>query len=573
MWREAHSRSSSDRALLRFGRAAIVATMLLFSSAAWPQKAGTKPSTLEAAHEPTKPSPPKDVLGRTTPRGAVLGFLSAARKGNGEIAALYLNTPLRGPDAQALAQQLAAVLDRRLPPRLNELSDKPEGSLPDPLRPDEDLVGTISTSKGDLDIVLERVDRGKLGTVWLFSRQTLDAIPDVFHELSTPPVERILPEILVKTRLASIPLFEWMAVFLGMPFLYLLTGVLNRLLGFGAGTCRRYLLKNPNLPNPRILSPPIRLLLLALTIYWMLSRVGLPLLARQFWSTTVLIIVIAASTWLLMLLSRWGERYIIGRRPKMSGSAAVLRLIRRVVNTLIFFASLLFALYHFGIDPTAALAGLGVGGIAVALAAQKTLENVIAGVSLIADQAVRVGDTLKLGDTVGTVVDVGLRSTSIRTLDRTLVSVPNGQIANMSLEILSARDKFWFHPLIGLRYETSPAQLRSIVAGIQNLLAEHSSLDPSSFRVNFLRLSAFSLDVDIFAYVFARDWTEFLRIQEELLLSVIEIVHKAGAEVAFPSQTTYLAADSAEKLARLIPQFAAAHRIEALDKEHGVHHQ
>ena len=569
MWRGAHSRCASDKALWPLGRAAIVATMLLFSSTVWPQKALPTPATIDAE---AAPESPKDVLGRTSPRGAVLGFLSAVRKGNGEIAALYLNTPLRGAAAQALAQQLAAVLDRRLPARLNELSDKPEGSLPDPLRPNEDLVGTISTSKGDLDIVLERVDRGKLGTVWLFSRQTLDAIPDVFQELSTPPVEKFLPEFLVKTRLASVPLFEWVTIFLGMPFLYLLTGVLNRFLSLGVGACQRHLLHNPNLPNPRILSPPIRLLLLALTIYWLLSRVGLPLLARQFWSTTVLIIVIAGSTWLLMLMSRWGERYIIGRRPKMSGSAAVLRLIRRVVNTLILFSSLLFVLYHFGINPTAALAGLGVGGIAVALAAQKTLENVIAGVSLIADQAVRVGDTLKLGDTIGMVVDVGLRSTSIRTLDRTVVSVPNGQIANMSLEILSARDKFWFHPLIGLRYETSPAQLRSIITGIQHLLAEHSSVDEPSVRVHFLRLSAFSLDVEIFSYVFARDWVEFLRIQEELLFSTIEIVHKAGAEVAFPSHTTYLATDSAEKLARIFPQ-PATRRIDVLDKERGVHQQ
>jgi MscS family membrane protein len=151
--------------------------------------------------------------------------------------------------------------------------------------------------------------------------------------------------------------------------------------------------------------------------------------------------------------------------------------------------------------------------------------------------------------------------------------VPNGQIANMSLEILSARDKFWFHPLIGLRYETSPAQLRSIITGIQHLLAEHSSVDESSVRVHFLRLSAFSLDVEIFSYVFARDWVEFLRIQEELLFSTIEIVHKAGAEVAFPSHTTYLAADSAEKLARPSPQPAATHRIDVLDKERGVHQQ
>jgi MscS family membrane protein len=570
--REVQRRSASSGGLPSFGRAALVVTMLSFWSVVWAQKTISKPVATDSAAETPKSEPPKDILGRTTPRGAVLGFLRAAHKSNAEIAVLYLNTPLRGADAQALAQQLAVVLDRRLPARLNLLSDEPEGSLPDPLRPDEDLVGTIETSKGDLEILLERVDRGKLGKAWLFSRKTLDAIPGVFQELSTPPVEKVLPEFLVKTRLASVPLFEWVAVFLGMPFLYLLTGVLNRLLGLGVGTWRRYLLRNPHVQNPRILSPPIRLLLLALSIYWMLSKVGLPLLARQFWSTTVIVIVIVASAWLLMLFASWGERYIMGRRPTMSGSAAVLRLLRRVTNTLIFFTALLFALYHFGFNPTAALAGLGVGGIAVALAAQKTLENVIAGVSLIADHAVRVGDTLKLGDVVGTVVDVGLRSTSIRTFDRTVVSVPNGQMANMSLEILSARDKFWFHPLIGLRYETSPAQLRSIVDEINDLLAEHSKLDAPSVRVNFLRLSAYSLDVEIFAYVFASDWAEFLQIQQDLLLSVIGIVHQVGAEVAFPSQTTYLSAEATEMLARLAPRFAATRQTDALNKERGVHH-
>src|SRR6476661_6472650 len=197
-----HSARTWDKALKPLGGAVIVVAMLVFSPAVSPQTPVPKPATVEAT-----PEPPKDVLGRTTPRGAVLGFLAAARTGNSEIATLYLNTPLRGPDAQAVAQQLAAVLDRRLPARLNELSDSPEGALPDPLRPDEDLVGTISTSKGDLDILLERVDRGRLGKVWLFSRKTLDFIPDVFLELSTPPVEKVLPEFLVKTRVAGIQLF------------------------------------------------------------------------------------------------------------------------------------------------------------------------------------------------------------------------------------------------------------------------------------------------------------------------------------------------------------------------------
>ena len=187
------------------------------------------------------------------------------------------------------------------------------------------------------------------------------------------------------------------------------------------------------------------------------------------------------------------------------------------------------------------LAGLGVGGIAVALAAQKTLENVIAGVSLIADQAVRVGDTLKMGDVVGTVDHVGLRSTRIRTLDRTVVSVPNSQIANVTLETMSARDKFWFHPIIGLRYETTPQQLRDIIDGISQLANNHQSIEKKSVRVRFLRLGAYSLDVEVVAYVLARDWDHFLEVQEQLLFAVTDLVSRVGAEMAFPSQTMYMA--------------------------------
>ena len=515
---------------------------LLSSAAHTAQVLPSKSATAEV-----QPEVPKDTLGRTTPRGAVLGFLNASKKGNDEIAALYLNTPLRGAEAEELGRQLAVVLDRRLPAKLNLLSDKPEGSIPDPLRPDEDLVGTIVTSKGDLEIQLERVDRGKVGKVWLFSRKTLSAIPDVYQEVNTSSVEQLLPEFLVKKRIASVPLYEWLAVFVGLPFLYLLTGFLSRLVAFGVWAFGRRFLKSSRPRNPRILPAPVRLLLVAIAIRWLLSVIGLPLLARQFWSTTALMIAILGCMWLLMMLNGWGEHYLVWRRHNVSGSASVLRLVRRLIDGVILFAGLVYCLYHFGVNPTAAFAGIGVGGIAVALAAQKTLENVIAGVSLIADQAVRVGDTLKVGDMLGTVEAVGLRSTRIRTLDRTVVSVPNGQIANMSLETLSIRDKYWFHPVVGLRYETNPVQLRSVVTNIRRLLTEHSSMDPTSVRVRFVRMGAFSLDIDIFAYAYARDWNEFLAIQEELLFAIIEIVQQAGAEIAFPSQTMYLASDSSDK--------------------------
>jgi len=189
------------------------------------------------------------------------------------------------------------------------------------------------------------------------------------------------------------------------------------------------------------------------------------------------------------------------------------------------------------------MAGLGVGGIAVALAAQKTLENVIGGVSILLDQAVTVGDMLNIGSTMGVVEYVGLRSTRIRTLDRTLVSIPNGQLATVQLENFSVRDKFWFHPNLSLRYETTAAAMRSIVEHIGDLLSQHSLVERESVRVRFLRLGTASLDIEVVAYFYARDWVHFLEIQQDLLLHVMEIVETSGARIAFPSQTMYLASD------------------------------
>lgn len=511
------------------------------------QTLGTAPTPPEA-----KAEAPKDALGRDTPRGAVLGFLAAARKGT-SVAALYLDTPLRGPDAEELAHQLAVVLDARLPARLNEVSDKPEGSIPNPLNPDEDLVGTISTATGDLEILVERVDRGKVGRVWLFSRKTLHSIPEVYAELNARPIEKILPNFLLR-RVAHVPIFQWIAFFVGLPLIYLLTGILDILIGITVGVFRRQFLSKSQPRNRKVLPAPVRLLIVALVIRSALLAAALPLLARQFWSTTALVITIIACTWALMLLSSWGERFLISRQRKLSGSAAVLRLLRRVLDGILLFAALLFTLYHFGVNPTAALAGLGVGGIAVALAAQKTLENLIAGISLIADQAVHVGDFLKIGDTLGTIEEVGLRSTRVRTLDRTLVCLPNSQISNMSLETLSARDKFWFHPVLSLRFETTASQLRSVLSDIRNLLLSHSSIERSSVRVRFLAIAKSSLDVEVFSYLYASDWTEFLEIQEQLLLHVMEIIEHAGTEIAFPSQTMYLSSDPMDRASQTRPR-------------------
>jgi MscS family membrane protein len=489
--------------------------------------------------------PDKDPLGRDTPRGTVLGFMRASRDGNDAAALMYLNTTLRDErgrererereSAVELARQLYVVLDSRLPARLTELSDQPEGALANPLKPDQDVVVTVETSEGQQDLIVERVNRGG-PPVWLFSRATLQAVPEIYESVKVLPLDPYLPDVLTQNRFLGVRLFAWLSLAILLPLGYRLLGLLGWFVGL---VWRRF--HAPSVAVLNHFSGPVRIVLLALLIRAMVGSIETRLAERQFWAVITAGLAIAGGVWLVLRFNDYGERYAY-RRLEAAGlaeSLGLLRLGRRVADVLAIAVGFLIALRYLGADPTAALAGLGIGGIAVALAAQKTLENVIGGLSLVIDKAVRVGDVVKLGETVGTVDYVGLRSTRLRTTDRTIFVVPNGQIATANIETLSLRDKFWFRHIVGLRYETTAGQMRAVIASMRQLLLEHPLAELDSVRVRFIRLGQSSLDVELFAYILARDWPHFLEVQEELLLRVMGIVEEAGTAIAFPSQTVY----------------------------------
>ena len=548
VWGEGHScgrhKAQTPSALLsrRQGPRFRIHTCLLFLVWLLPVIASAQLSVPGTTPAAAQPEGPKDPLGRTTPRGTVLGFVTASRKGDDQLAERYLNTRLRGKAATDLAHQLFVVLDRRLPARLDQISDKPEGSLRDPLEPNRELVGTISGESRNIDIFVESVNRGKSGSVWLFSGKTLDSVPDLYEEINAVAVDHVLPEFLVDVQFAGIALFEWLAVLVGIPLFYFIAALLNRLLSSLVGLLRRRLRRKPDLPNPQVLPYPIRLLLAAGAIHWLLTKLSLPLMARQFWTSTANIFTIAGCVWLLILVNDQGEDYFYRRLRlhKATGGASLLRLTRRLIDILIVFVGVLATLHYFGVSPTAALAGLGVGGIAVAFAAQKTLENVFGGVSLIFDEVVHVGDVLKVGDTLGTVDDIGLRSTRIRTQNRTMVSVPNGQIATMTLENFSSRDKFWLHQICALCYGTASPRMCTVIEGIRSLLQENQQVERDSVRVRFIRFGLSSLDVEVSAYVLARDWDDFLELQGRIFLRMMECIESAGVQIALPSQTIFM---------------------------------
>ena len=189
------------------------------------------------------------------------------------------------------------------------------------------------------------------------------------------------------------------------------------------------------------------------------------------------------------------------------------------------------------------VAGLGVGGLAVALAAQPTIENLIAGISLVADKAVRIGEYCKYGDARGTVEQVGVRSTRIRGDNRTLTNIPNAVLAKLPIVSFTRRDQMLIQMVLGLRFETTPKQLREVLEKLRRLLVDDPRVDTDSARARFVGFGSSSLDVEVFAYVKTSVWSEFLGVREDLLLRMMDIIERAGTEMAFPSQTLYLARD------------------------------
>jgi MscS family membrane protein len=157
---------------------------------------------------------------------------------------------------------------------------------------------------------------------------------------------------------------------------------------------------------------------------------------------------------------------------------------------------------------------------------------------VISDRPVLVGDLCRFGDRTGRVEQIGLRSTRVRTLDRSLVTVPNGQFSSMALENLSRRDRIWFHPRLSLERETTSVQIRKVLDSISGLLASNTHVDGTGRSVWFAGVGAYSLDLDISAYILTSDDNEFSRIQQELLLRLLEIVEAAGTRLALPTQTS-----------------------------------
>jgi MscS family membrane protein len=222
-----------------------------------------------------------------------------------------------------------------------------------------------------------------------------------------------------------------------------------------------------------------------------------------------------------------------------SQARTLVPLLSNILRVTLAIVALLVALAQFGYPVTTLLAGLGIGGIAVALAAQKTVEHLFGSVSLAADRAFRVGDWVRVGTTEGEVERIGLRSTSIRTIERTVVRVPNGRLADESIETMGERDRMAFRTDLDLTYETTPEQFEAIRRDIDAALRAHPAIWPERIRVHLTTFAESAIRMNVTCWFQTTDVNEFLNYRHDLMLSFMRIVQRHGSGFAFPSRTIY----------------------------------
>ena len=488
---------------------------------------------LSSAQQPPAPVE-SDPLGRSTPHGCVFGFLKAVGEEDYTRAEEYLDLRDKRTAAPDLARQLQTVLDRGLSRDLSRLNRTVEGDTGDGLPPLRERVGTIETGVGTLDIELDRIQRRQGVPIWLFSARTLRQVPDAVVRVESPEIVRHFPPEFTEIHFLSIPLWRWLLVLVGLVAALAASRLVSRVL---IALLRPLLRRLSGGEEQRLASiaGPVRLLFIAVALR-VLAQFSPSLLKRQVWFGGAMVVAVIAFAWMAMkfgdIVSDLNTQRLL--RAQRSDKLAMIALARRMYKILVAVMAGVVLLRKAGVNVTALLAGLGVGGIALALAAQKTLENVFGGITLIMQEVIRVGDTCHVGGAMGTVEDIGLGTTRFRTFDRTVVSVPNAQLSVQHLENLSMRDKCWFHQVFGLRYDTSTAQLRSILKDIDELLRNNSRVEESTARVRFIGFGTSSLTLEISAYIFEADFAAFLQVQEALLLSILDSIDAAGAAVASP---------------------------------------
>lgn len=365
-----------------------------------------------------------------------------------------------------------------------------------------------------------------------------ETIPQLTGPLIPKSVARSMPDSL-KVVVFDTPLWKVLAA-------VLLIGFALMLLIYGHRGLKQIETEDRTTRLVLDLITPIALLaVLSLLDYFLSAHLIMTGRAQQSLDLGFALVFYAALAWAFwyLVLTIFEASVVDPRFQDQSLDANMFRLIARILAIVGGLFILAYGFQALGVPVLSLIAGLGIGGLAIALAIRPTLENLIGGFVLFVDKPVRVGDYCSFGDKQGTVEKIGVRSTQVRAVDRTLISIPNSQFVDMQLVNWARCDQMMITHTLGLRYETEPDQLRYVLAKTREMFHSHPRIDPDTIRVRFSGYGASSLDIDLRVYARTREWNDFYAIKEDVLLRIAEIVRSAGTGFAFPSRTVYVTKD------------------------------
>jgi MscS family membrane protein len=340
--------------------------------------------------------------------------------------------------------------------------------------------------------------------------------------------------------LLRLDLADWLGTCVAFALALVAAGLVAMVVLRALGAMTR---RTPSLFDDRLLrtaAGPLRVALFALFFSLARRPIELSKASTALFATLESSLLVIAGSWqVLRVLDLLADDYRARFQRRGQGQAgSTLVLVHRCAKIAALGIAAIMVLDNAGVHVTALLAGVGLGGIAIALAAQKSIENLFGGITLYLDRPVRVGQFCRFGERFGEVEEIGLRSTRVRTPDRTLVTVPNAEFANLQLENFGLRDKIWFHPTLMLRSNTPPDRLREILAALRELLAKREAIERDSARVRVVGFGAYSINLEISAYVLTRSLDEYFAIAEELYLAVVDVLaeHQSGIAFSAPAE-------------------------------------
>lgn len=470
-----------------------------------------------------------------SPRASITQFLELTRSRQYEQAGAFLAvSDTQRPRSAELARYLRAVLDRHLWVDLERLSPRSAGDERDGLPLGMDEVGRLPSQEPIRIVRLENVPEVR----WVFSNGTVSRIDFWYAGLSDRWIRENAPEFLLRTGPRDMLWWQWIAVLL-------LGGVSvlgGRLLAIPVGRLLRRVFSKTKTEWGDVFleraTPPLTLLL-GVAVAWVL----LPFLdlfepGRLFVASVLRAVALIALFWALWRSIDLGVSALHASSWSQAASAkSLVSLGSGLAKVGVAAVGLIAALSELGYPVSGLLAGLGIGGLALALAAQKTGENLFGSLSLALDRPFDVGEFVKIEDFVGHVENVGLRSTRFRTLDRTLITIPNGRVADMKIENYTSRDRLRLACTISLLHGTKAAQVREVLTGIETLLRSQPKIWPDAVTVRLREFAPTSLDIEVNAWFLTSDWSEFLFIRQDVLLRIMDVVEAAGTSLAFPTRT------------------------------------